>query len=508
MPTLCVTLACRSAEELLAADRRLRADGVGLVEWRLDHLAALADPAVSLVERAAALVALVRQRPGSTIVTFRLPADGGLWTAPESERRALYAAAAEAGVEYVDLEQPLARAWARSGTTRRIVSLHDFEATPADLPALAAQLAAADADVVKLATWARSLDDVRRMLAAVETAPRPTVGLCMGPTGTPARMLAGRCGSPWTYAAPDAGPPPAPGQLPYRVLRDLYRFECLPRGAEVYAVIGDPIAHSKSPHVHNAAFAALGREAIYVPLHVRPDDLPGLFDHWRSWGLRGLSITIPHKEACLTRVDEVEPTARAVGAVNTIVVREGRLLGYNTDVAGAIDSLDAAAGPDRDPDWLAGRETLVLGAGGAAKGIVYGLAERGARVRVAARTMQRAEALARELGATAVAWDARHDVPAELVVNCSPVGMHPHVGESPFDVARLPAGAIVFDTVYNPEETRLLAEARARGLRTVPGSEMFLRQAARQCELFTGQPPPLEAMRAAFRSAMGAAPSP
>jgi 3-dehydroquinate dehydratase/shikimate dehydrogenase len=484
MPTICVSLGIDDPARLAAEHRRLVAAGCKLVEYRLDYLPTTVD-----------FAELIRNRPGPIIATVRLPADGGRWTQPEALRRSILEAAIDAGAEYVDLEADTARALPRRGATRRIVSLHDFAGLPTDLAAEHRKLAECDADVVKLAVTARTAVDNFRILRLVREAKVPTVGLCMGEMGTASRVLNGVCGSPFSYAAASSGSGVAPGQIAFDEMRDLYRYESLSPQTMIAAVIGDPIGHSKSPLIHNRALAAAGIDGVYTAFHVTPDVLDEFVVDAQRFGLRGLSVTIPHKEAVQKHVTRLDPAAKHVGAVNTLVFEsDGGVSGYNTDESGAIDALLSTGRGIRDVS------VLVLGAGGAARGIIYGLVRQGAVVSVTNRNRARAEELPTAPFCTIVDWEDRHTVAHDVLINCTSLGMHPRVEETPFDAAALRASTVVFDTVYNPEDTRLLREARARGCATVSGVEMFVRQAALQFRLFTGNEPPLDAMRSALRA--------
>lgn len=483
MPQICVSLGIDDPARLLAEHRRLVALGCALVEYRLDYLA----PSVNVAE-------LIEQRPGPIIATVRLPADGGRWNQLETIRRSLLESAIDAGAEYVDLEPETALALPRRGATKRIVSMHDFAGTPDDLAGVHRRLAACDADVVKLAVTAKTAVDNFRVLRLVREATVPTVGLCMGAMGLASRVLNGVGGSPFSYAAANAETAVAPGQIAFETMRDLYRYESLSPSTMIAAVIGDPIGHSKSPLIHNAAFRTLGLDAVYVPFHVTADVLDAFVAEARTFGLRGLSVTIPHKEAVQKHVTRLDPAAAMIGAVNTLVFEtDGAVSGYNTDEPGALDSIEAE-------EAVRGKHVLVLGAGGAAKGIVAGLVRRHASVVVTNRNRPRADELAAALGCGVVDWETRTKVRHDVLVNCTPLGMHPNVDDTPFPAEALLPGKVVFDTVYNPVETRLLREAKETGCRTVPGTEMFLRQAAWQFKYFTGIEAPLEAMRAALET--------
>lgn len=277
----------------------------------------------------------------------------------------------------------------------------------------------------------------------------------------------------------------------------------------IVGVIGWPIAHSVSPAMHNAAFRALGLDWCYVPFPVHPERLAQALAGVRGLGLRGINITVPHKQALLSLVDELTPEARAVGAVNTVIVKGETLLGHNTDVGGFLRALGDAGCDAR------GSSALVLGAGGAARAVVYALARVGAQVTLLNRTVSRAHDLAREfasLGAGARLEAGPLDEQtlrgiassASLIVNTTPLGMWPEVDTSPWlEGVPFPADALLFDLIYNPRETLLMRQARAGGARAVDGLRMLVHQGAEAFELWTGVRPPIEVMYAACTAALG-----
>lgn len=258
-------------------------------------------------------------------------------------------------------------------------------------------------------------------------------------------------------------------------------------------VILHPAGHTRSPAMHNAAFRALGIDAVYLAFDVLPEALGPALAGARALGVRQLAVSLPHKLAVMEHLDEVDATARRIGAVNTVTVRDGRLMGDNTDWTGAVRALERETA-------LAGREAVVLGAGGAARAVVYGLLERGARVRVLNRTAERAAALARELGADAGAGlEALGERDFDVLVNTTSVGLRSQ--DSPVPADRIEAGTVVLDAVYDPPRTRLLQDAEARGARTVGGKWMLVHQAAEQLRLWSGRDAPVEVMAEAFDAA-------
>lgn len=270
------------------------------------------------------------------------------------------------------------------------------------------------------------------------------------------------------------------------------------------AVIGWPVEHSRSPTLHNAAYAATGMNAVYVALPVAPDRLAEALAGIRALGFLGVNVTVPHKEAAIASCHRVDPLAASVGAVNTIVVRpDGRLAGYNTDVGGFQDSLE-----EEVPDVLTSRgRAVVLGAGGAARAVTLALRERRLEVVVVARDVERARGLLRLGAGEALPWTkaalAAALPGANLLVDSTSAGLSRATEKeipAPIPLDLLPDGAVVCSLVYH-RKPALLAAARARGLRVVDGSGMLIHQAARAFTLMTGTPAPVEAMRVAFHTA-------
>ena len=490
---ICVSIGRGRHKHVIAEHKHLVEKGAKLVELRLDYINGTVN-----------LKRLIGERPCPVVITCRREKDGGKWTGTEEERVTLLRSAIAEGVEYVDLEEDIAGDIPRFGKTKRIVSYHDFNATPDDLEALHSRMASLDADVVKIACMGHSTGDNLRCLNLMRCSDVPTVAICMGEIGTPSRILAARFGAPFTYATFHQERSLAPGQLSFDQMQGIYHYDKVNEETEIYGVIADPIGHSLSPVIHNAAFRELGMNKLYVPFRVPREDLETFLQGCREMGVTGLSVTIPHKEAIIRRMSQVDGAVRGIGAANTVVFNESGANGYNTDYRAAMDCIDSAAGGAGEKP-LEGKSALVLGAGGVAKAVVFGLLRRGAKVTIASRTRERAQELADRMECAAVDWEARHQIDANILINGTPVGMHPHVDRTPFDKRKIHSTMVVFDTVYNPESTLLIKDAKAQGAKVVTGVEMFIRQAAYQFKLFTGQEAPLQLMRDTLKRATGAA---
>ncbi|MFQ5732683.1 MAG: shikimate dehydrogenase [Planctomycetaceae bacterium] len=492
---ICVSIG-RTRHKMVVLEYRALADkGAELVELRLDWIARQPD-----------LPRLLTDRPTPCVVTCRRQTDRGRWKWGEEQRRALLRAAIVAEVEYVDLEDDVAGDIPRYGTTKRIVSHHNFEQTPDDLGAIHARLCKLDPDVIKLVTMANAPSDIVRMLQLVQGADVPTIGFCMGELGMPSRVLCGKYGAPFTYASFSKERELAPGQIAFSEMRHLYRYDAINAQTQVFGVLGDPIAQSHSPLVHNAAYRKAGMNCVYLPFRVPRDSLEQTLRDFQWLNLQGYSVTIPHKAAVVEWADVSSAIVREVGAANTLYWRDGVWHAENTDYAAALQCIrEGLASDPHLGDDLAGLKVVLLGAGGVARAVAHGLLRADCDVTIANRHHARAKQLAAELGCKAVKWENRASELADALVNCTPVGMYPdRIDETPFPMNWIRDGMLVFDTVYNPENTLLLKEARERDCLTVSGLEMFVRQAAAQFEFFTGKPAPVEFMREALRRGISA----
>jgi 3-dehydroquinate dehydratase/shikimate dehydrogenase len=403
--------------------------------------------------------------------------------------------AARSGCGWCDVEIETAKSFARSELARALfparvmVSYHDFRRTPKKLRGIVRRLKRLGGKAIKIAAQCQSVSESLRICASARGL-RDVVAIPMGEFGFAGRVLSLRMGSALAYAAVEQAT--APGQLSLDAMSDLYRAAQITGHTRVYGVIGDPIGHSLSPLLHNAAFHARRFDAVFVPFLVR--NLQDFLDATQGFGVAGVAVTIPHKEKILRSLDGCDALAERIGAVNTVVVRGGgRLYGYNTDYVGVLRSLEQRM-------RLVGSRVLLYGAGGAARAAAFALAQAGSIVCLCARRPERARALARAMGGQVVARaDLKHEF-FDAIVNCTPIGMHPN-GGSPLASAELNC-RMVMDMVYRPRETQLLRQARRKGIETISGLEMFLAQGFAQYEIWTGERAPESAMRQAVVTAL------
>ena len=492
---ICVSIGRGRHALMMAEHRHLFEQGAKLVELRLDYISG-----------AVKIKRLLTDRPCPVIIACRRRSDGGMFSGTEQDRLVLLRTAIAEGADYVDLEDDVAGDVPRFGKTKRIISFHDFRKTPEELDEIHQRLCGLDPDIVKVCTMANHPSDNLRMLRLVRDSKVPTIGLCMGDIGTPTRILCGKYGSPFTYATFHEERALAPGQLSYKQMIETYRYDSINADTELYGVIADPIGHSLSPLIHNAAFQSLQLNKVYVPFRVPREDLATFIDEATELGIKGLSVTIPHKEAVIDLLHYSDEAVRGIGAANTLVFQDRQRYGYNTDYTAAMTSLEEAiAGHFREDGLLANKTALVMGAGGVGRAIAFGLAERGMQVVVCDGEAERAGTLAARLHCRVVDWSARHGVYADVVVNCTPIGMHPNVDDTPYAKHHMRPAMVVFDAVYNPENTLFVKEARGRSCKVVTGVDMFVRQAAMQFKLFTGLDAPLDVMRETIKRATSAA---
>ncbi len=459
------------------------------LELRLDYLR-------DARQRAAFLSWLGRERPRAVLIaTCRSRRGGGLFRGSVKEQIEILQTAARAGCGWCDVEIETAKNIATRELRRKLsparvmISHHDFRKTPRNLAGIVRELSKAGGRAVKIAGQCQSISDSAK-ICQLARGRRNIVAIPMGEIGLAGRILSLRLGSALAYAAVEQAT--APGQLSLDVMRDLYRAGKITRRTRVYAVIGDPIGHSLSPLLHNTAYAARKIDAVFVPFLVR--DLRDFLGCIEPFGVSGFAVTIPHKEEILRRLDDCDPLAARIGAVNTVVVRgQGRLYGYNTDYVGVLRSLESRM-------QLAGGRVLLFGAGGAARAAAFALAQAGSIVCLCSRRPERACSLARAAGAQVVdRADLRREY-FDAIVNCTPVGMHPR-GGVPLESAELNC-RIVMDMVYRPRETELLRAARRKGIETISGVEMFLAQGYAQHEIWTGERAPEAAMRRAIQGVL------
>ncbi len=477
-------------------------EGAEMIELRVDEL-----------EEAEVLRLLLREKKRPVIVTCRPTWEGGRSKLDDPGRLSVLHDSARNGAEYVDIELNTYQEASGTGVLpekgRVILSFHDFNGRPEKLYNVISDMSAIPIEVNKIAWAARSIRDNVEALELLHHRARPTIALCMGEAGIVSRILAKKFGAFLTFASLNTESATAPGQISLSEMKGLYRWGKIRRETRVYGVVAHPVGHSMSPAIHNAAFDATGYDGIYLPLLVQPgyESFKAFMESlvpFAALDLSGLSVTLPHKENALRYLQEkgaqIEELAARIGAVNTILIDrtsgEPKLSGVNTDYAAILDSITEAMGCTRRE--LAGITAAVIGAGGTGRTAVAALSHYGAKVELYNRTPEKAAELAEDFpGVVCKPWDKLRESDCRVYINATSVGMHPKVAESPFGdhPPKMNKETIVFDSIYNPIQTRLLSQARAAGAKTISGVEMFVKQAAAQFAGWTGIAAPVDVMR-------------
>jgi 3-dehydroquinate dehydratase/shikimate dehydrogenase len=484
---ICLSLTASTLEE----DLRLlesRRGFVDMAELRADLL----DPA-----ELPCLPGFPKRAGVPVILVIRRRPDGGGWSGEEGERRGVIGRSLPGGYAYVELEEgledsALPRSIEQAGG-RVIRSLHDFNRVPEGLADRILSLARRPGEIPKMAVMPRSTRDLPALVAAFrQLEGRDKILIGMGERGLFSRILAAKLGNFLAYCSVEGTQQAAPGHLDPRVLVDLYRFRKQNRETFVCGVIGNPIAHSRSPEFHNRGYEVLGLNGVYIPFLV--DAVPAFFRLAEMLDLRGFSVTMPHKRSVLSHLDERDPSLQQIGACNTVVRRRGGWYGTNTDVSGFLAPLQAKA-----PELVrADTRATVIGAGGGARSVVYALSSLGIRPLILNRTPDKARALAAAFGCQWGGLDSGGislmEGNADLIVQATGAGMEPNVDADPLPEYRFSGSEVVYDLVYKPLMTVFLERARQAGCRIVSGLDMLFSQGAAQFKYYTGREFPREVL--------------
>lgn len=484
LPKVCVAVFASSAEEMIQKADSLARDNA-FVEFRLDYLT---QPKLALPK----IRQFLDSRPlVMALATCRRASSGGKFRGSIAAEFEILSKAVAAGCQLVDVELETATRLRTEQLEKLrekaalVLSFHDFHRTP-QLDETLERMSAYRADFYKIAGTATTLYDNVSMMKFLEQRrdQHSLVGLCMGEQGIISRVLGLRAGSLFTFAALAQEERTASGQVTAQELRGIYRIEQLDAATRVYGVAGDPISHSLSPAIMNAALRRENVNGVFLALHTK--SLKDLLACVREIPIHGLAVTMPYKQAILPYLDNTDPHTSKIGACNTVVrSQDGKLYGFNTDTSGVVRPLEQRLS-------LKDARILVIGAGGAARAAVFGLKDRGAHVFILNRSLPAAQKLARQAKARSIKRPDLKRLEFDVIINATPIGMGNH-HEAPLSAEEIKA-KYVFDMVYDPAETYFLQLARQTGAEVIPGSEMFVHQAARQFEIWTGKPAPREDM--------------
>jgi 3-dehydroquinate dehydratase/shikimate dehydrogenase len=505
-PRICISLCELSVAALQSAIASAVAS-YDLIEVRLDCL----EPH-ELESGTGLITKLLQDARCESILTFRPSQQGGRRLLDDETRQGFWSGAIFSE-SFFDVELDLAEKinsaedapslpidWSRT-----ICSHHDFAGVPAKLDQIYDRLANTSARILKIAVQANDATDclpLFHLLERARTDGREMIAIAMGTAGLATRILGPSRGAFLTYASLEDRSATAPGQITANELKEVYQLEKIDRQTQIFGLIGMPVSHSVSPRMHNAAFANAGRKAVYIPFEVK--DVKAFIKrmiHPRTrelnWNVRGLSVTAPHKASVMDYLDWIDPVARDIGAVNTIVVEGDTLHGYNTDSHSFLHPLEQKFGE------LAQSRCAVIGTGGAASAALWALQQAGAETTLFARNADKASVLAEKFGADWKTLAGASFEGFDVVVNATPLGTAQHSeDQTPTLAAQLSGARLAYDLVYNPMETRFLREAREAGCETLGGLAMLVVQAAEQFRLWTGDAAPADVMHEAARKGL------
>ena len=497
-PRICISI-CEPTVAALEDAIAAATEVCDLIEVRLDCLKPL-----ELETGASLITKILGESACESILTFR-PAEQGGQRELDDETRQAFWSGAIFSESLFDVELDVAERFNSTGSSsplpidwsRTICSQHDFGGVPRNLDQIYDRMTGTPARILKVAVLANDATDclpVFRLLERARNEGREMIAIAMGTAGIATRILGPSRGAFLTYASLESETATAPGQISARELREVYRIEKIDQQTQVFGLIGMPVSHSVSPRVHNAAFAAVGKNAVFIPFEVH--DVKAFIKRMiiprtreLDWSVRGLSVTAPHKSTVMEQLDWVEPAAQEIGAVNTIVIEDDVLHGFNTDAPGFITPLMQKLGDLREA------RCAVIGAGGAAKAAVWALKQAGAKATLFARNPTTGSSVAERFGAAWMKLDEASFEGFDVVINATPLGTAGQFEDkTPATGKQLRGARLAYDLVYNPTETRFLREAREDGCETLGGLAMLVAQAAEQFRLWIGEAAPEDVM--------------
>ncbi|XP_059289085.1 bifunctional 3-dehydroquinate dehydratase/shikimate dehydrogenase, chloroplastic-like isoform X1 [Lycium ferocissimum] len=513
---VCAPLMATSVEQVLNGMFQAKAQGADLVEIRID--------AIHDFQPHKDLPLLLKNKPLPVLIIYRPIWEGNLFEDDDAHKQLeVFRWAKELGADYVELDLKIASDFTKKEKSRwnsgcKVITscFVDNVTSKEDLSQVVACMQSTGADILKIVTNANDITELEKTFHLLSHCQVPLIAYSVGERGLISQLLGPKFGSVLLYGSLDDNA--VPGLPSLRSLRQAYGVDFMDNDTKVFGLISKPVGHSKGPILHNPTFRHVGFNGIYVPMFV--DDLKEFFRVYSSPDFAGFSVGIPYKEAVVSFCDEVDPLAKSIGAVNTIIRRpcDGKLIGYNTDCEASITAIEDALKGTTDnssdcftyllngrgngaaflPSPLARKSFVLVGAGGAGRALAFGAKSRGARIVIFDIDFDRAKALAAAVSGEALPFENIASFQPEkgaILANATPIGMHPNKDRIPVPQETLKDYVVVFDAVYTPRKTALLKDAEAAEAITVSGVEMFLRQAIGQFNLFTGSKAPEEFMR-------------
>jgi len=440
------------------------------------------------------------------IVTNRKKDEGGSFEGSESERISPLIEALKIGFGFIDIEYSSIESLQNlilkkrefNSKTNIIISYHNFEETQQNLKEIFTQMENQGQDIIKIVAYANDISDnliIKDLLSSKSSQSEKVISFLMGEKGEISRILCSSWGSYTSYAPLKGVGKTAPGQIPIEILNDVYRANFINSNFDIYGLIGNPVKESIGYYVHNKLFSYYNIDAVYLNFLV--DDLGKFMSSFKDQ-FKGLCVTMPFKEKVFPYIDNIDPMAQKIGAINTIKKNNGGLFGTNTDWIGSVYSIEKLTS-------IKNKRVLILGAGGAGKAIAFGIANRQGEVIISNRNEKKALELSKNLDAESVLWEDRNDVEFDILVNATKIGMFPEENNCPMEDSFFTkdlSGITVFDAVYSPIDTRLLMRSREQGAKIANGLDMYIGQAMAQFELWTGIKPSSEKMEKFSREAL------
>ena len=424
---ICIPITARNMESAII-DLRKAEKVAEIIELRIDYV------------RDLDLKKLIKEAKKPIIVTNRRLSDNGKFRGTEEERLTLIKQAQELEADFVDIEfdANYKEIIKNKKNSKVIISYHNFSETPEDIEELNKKLNETHADIIKIATKANTLSDNLKILNLIKNKTKPIIAMCMGSLGEISRILAPCHGSLLTFASLTKGKESALGQIPAKILSNIYRINDIKPDFKLYGVVGNPVGKSKGYILHNSLFKKENLNSIYLKF---PVDILEEFINNFSPILAGFSVTMPFKEEILFYLDELDDLAKKIGAVNTVVNKDGKLIGYNTDITGAIKAIEAKM-------KIQNKNVTILGAGGASRAIAFGIIQQNGKLTILNRTVEKAKKLALEFECDFGPLKNFEKIKTDILINTTSVGMHPNIGATPIDTKSV-KNMLVFDIIYN-----------------------------------------------------------
>lgn len=480
---LAAVIKARERNSVLEDAKKARA--ADIIELRADYLSSFDFKLITEIKRNL-------KKP--VLVTCRNKNEGGIFNGSEAERMVVLKTSIDNGADYVDIEfssgnKNVDYIIKNKKDAKVIVSYHNFKETPKNIRRVYENIKKTNPDLIKIVSNANSVIDNFKIFDLIRVADNEKIKIiafCMGSYGKFSRILSVILGSKATYASVGKGKETASGQPSLYELCSFYRIKKINGRTKIAGLIGNPVEHSWSNIIHNFGFDYLNLDAVYLKFRV--DKLKEFIEYFKKLEILGFSVTIPHKIEVIKYLDSIDKKAKAIGAVNTIVCKNGKWIGYNTDRDGAIMAL-------KEKMQLKSRKIVVIGAGGSARAITYGLKEEMADVWILNRTMEKAKTLANNFDCDYGSLSKLKEIDYDILINTTPVGMYPYPNRKIVPNNLIRKNTVVFDIVFNPYKTKLLQDAENKGCIVIPGFEMLMNGAALQFELWTGKKAPKQAMR-------------